>query len=115
MRTNGMLIAIVMGLMIAGLLLIPGQTSAVGGQDVDHSMIKTESGADTYFIDSSEGSLFLLDILTGKDKVTKIGFIVMNPDTDIDHSITVTLNVPEGNDWKVNIAGRHFSTLVTGI
>ncbi len=105
MRATKALIGIVLGLLLTAILVIPGQSSAIGGQEVDNSMVRTESGADTFFIDNTDGSLFLIDLLSGKDRVSKVGFIIVNPDTDISHSVTITLNVPEGDGWEVKIDG----------
>ncbi len=103
MRVTKALFGVVLGLILTAILVIPGQSSAIGGQEVDRSMVRTETGAETYFIERSEGSLFLFDKIFKDDRESYIGFIVMNPDTDLSHSITVTIVPPEGSDWDVKV------------
>jgi K(+)-stimulated pyrophosphate-energized sodium pump len=103
MRADRLFLGALLGLILTVLLLLPGQTAAIGGQEIDRSMVRTESGADTFFIESAKDSQFLIDMITDDDKKTYIGFIVLNPDITVPHDVTISVTPPEGDDWEVKV------------
>ncbi len=96
----------VMGLLLTCGLTLSNVNGALGGKEADRSMITTESGDDTYFLDNKDGSWFIIDQFTDDAREREIKLFVTNPDTDNLHDIWIRLSIPEredDQDWSISI------------
>lgn len=90
------------GLFLLVLLIMPAANGAIGGEATDRSMVTTESGKDTFYVQGGKSSLIVWDMLEIGDRKVNINVHVINPDGNT-RDIRVNLSSGEDEDWSMKI------------
>jgi len=78
------------------------QGASIFEEDVDRSMVATESGETTYFVDNGEMKFFI-DMIWDQERKLDVKLFVVNPDTE-NHRIRVHLrDDTPSDDWSFRI------------